>query len=423
MFKAGDFVDSLGRRWVVLDCLQSNLICLSIEPFLEKPFNYDERKFKDHLTSWELSRPAVSNRYEGCDIQKYLQELDPRLSLLTLEQYQRYKSVIPLYPGNWWLKDSSRQFSVFSVDSHGEVYECEACSYLVGVRPVIELQVSECTPVQRCKEPRRCKESGSYAQSRDGYDWIVLGENDGKFLCLSLFGMNTFRFTESTLLNICKGDRFCSSKEEFPVVWESGPVQYQGSSFLLSEKLYKIFQDIIMPLKDGWWLSPEIKSGIFRHLFVTADGNIEKVMSDIESFMFRPVAWFPKEELKIGFGWNIVDCVNGYNLCVADTVLLLRPNNLTLPKGIIWEESEQYEKIVQCVKWFVDRDALVMNLAIPEFKKYVKSIPEVPHAWWVAEYDGKLRRLVTCVVTSEKAVKAGMRPSRMNGFRPAFFIK
>lgn len=67
------------------------------------------------------------------------------ITLLSVEEYRCYKSLIPYIEEDWWLRSpGSYSYYATSIDSHGAVYE--GGSYVdyafIGVRPVLNISIS-----------------------------------------------------------------------------------------------------------------------------------------------------------------------------------------------------------------------------------------------------------------------------------------
>ena len=65
------------------------------------------------------------------------------ITLLTKEEYVKYKNIIPLIDSGWWLKDAcpDSHCAVHCVDRYG-VPDSYSCYYSNGVRPVLKMNVA-----------------------------------------------------------------------------------------------------------------------------------------------------------------------------------------------------------------------------------------------------------------------------------------
>lgn len=435
MFKQGDLIDYNDTRWVVLDHFDGKVLCLEYQIKKHSPFNRDDRVFKDHFTRADFNRAPVSNNWEGCSIQKILAETDKRLSLLTLEQFKRYKKWIPKTLDSWWLKTAGDFSFVWAVRPDNELEKVEAYSYFVGIRSVIEIREEDCQVASSPLEATRCKESGKYITDKNNRDWIILGERGERFMCLSLFAIYTSGFNE-TASSISKwhisGLRKHLNQEfsDYPEIEHmnhltSGfSMQCKDRVFLLDAETYEEFKDVIMPLHGSWWLST---LGKYRedNVMCINENNAKEEQQCSSSLGVRPVVWIKKCDVTFNqITYRVLDIVNGYKLCIMDNVLMLKSNSYRpLPKGKVWDMSDYFLNVRSWVQWYIDNKALVFDMVVPEFMKYRDKIPEVPHAWWLSVFKRDERVLHTCVVPSQKAVSNGMVYSKMNGFRPAFFIE
>ena len=156
-FEIGDIFDMIGLKWKILDKTDAGYVCLA--ETLE-----DERQFDKNSSNWENSSlreylnveflEKLSDAVGKENIISFERDLfsldgqteygscEDKVSLLTLDEYRKYRSLIPNTGNSWWwlitpwstpCNDYERCVSV--VSPSGSVRSDFCSNYYYGVRP------------------------------------------------------------------------------------------------------------------------------------------------------------------------------------------------------------------------------------------------------------------------------------------------
>ena len=156
-FEIGDIFDLIGLKWKILDKTDAGYVCLA--ETLE-----DERKFDKNSSNWEKSslREYLNGEFLeklsdavgkeniisferdlfSLDGQTEYGSCEDKVSLLTVDEYRKYRSMIPNTGGNswWWLitpwstpcNDYEKSVTVVSPSGN---FGYNYCDNYCGVRP------------------------------------------------------------------------------------------------------------------------------------------------------------------------------------------------------------------------------------------------------------------------------------------------
>lgn len=153
--KIGEKFEKAGITWTVLDQTEEGYFCLADE-ISEKRFNIDTNNYAES----ELRKYLNGEFYEklaaevgeanillmkrdltALDGLKEYGSCEDKVSLISLDEYRKYRENIP-NTGNWWwmltpwsTKNNDWQYSVAVVAPDGSL-DGVSCNYLGGVRPV-----------------------------------------------------------------------------------------------------------------------------------------------------------------------------------------------------------------------------------------------------------------------------------------------
>lgn len=153
--KAGNQFELAGLKWKILDVLDSGCMCLAEKSELTRfdPDINDWRisELRQHLNSDLLEK--IENEIGEENVIKFERDLlsvdgqnqyracKDKVSLLTLDEYRKYRSLIPNEEYYWWLLTpwstgcNGYSLGVTVVLPSGRIY-VSYCSYSYGVRPV-----------------------------------------------------------------------------------------------------------------------------------------------------------------------------------------------------------------------------------------------------------------------------------------------
>lgn len=152
----GDTFELVDTTWEILDITSAGYICLadSIEErqFDSDSSNWENSNLRDYLNEEFLEKIAAEIGLENIvpfernllslDGQTEYGKCEDKVSLLTVDEYRKYRSLIPNTKDYWWwlvspwstpCNDYKRTVAV--VSSAGDVYR-NCCDYSNGVRPV-----------------------------------------------------------------------------------------------------------------------------------------------------------------------------------------------------------------------------------------------------------------------------------------------
>lgn len=152
----GDTFELADTTWKILDITSAGYICLadSIEErqFDSDSSNWENSNLRDYLNEEFLEKIAAEIGLENIvpferdllslDGQTEYGKCEDKVSLLTVDEYRKYRSLIPNTKDYWWWLVSpwstpcnDYYMSVAVVSSAGNIYY-NGCNCSVGVRPV-----------------------------------------------------------------------------------------------------------------------------------------------------------------------------------------------------------------------------------------------------------------------------------------------
>lgn len=152
----GDTFELVDTTWKILDITSAGYICLadSIEDmkFDSDSNNWENSDLRDYLNEGFLEKIAAEIGLENIvpferdllslDGQTEYGKCEDKVSLLTVDEYRKYRNLIPNTKDYWWwlvspwstpCNDYKRAVAV--VSSAGNIYG-SGCNYCSGVRPV-----------------------------------------------------------------------------------------------------------------------------------------------------------------------------------------------------------------------------------------------------------------------------------------------
>lgn len=152
----GDTFEVADTKWKILDITSAGYICLadSIEErqFDSDSSNWENSDLRDYLNEGFLEKIAAEIGLENIvpferdllslDGQTEYGKCEDKVSLLTVDEYRKYRSLIPNTEDYWWwlvspwstpCNDYKRTVTVVSSAGYVNGYDCYNCS---GVRPV-----------------------------------------------------------------------------------------------------------------------------------------------------------------------------------------------------------------------------------------------------------------------------------------------
>lgn len=160
--KPGDIFNYGGIDWLMLDKDEESALCLARDILFEQPFDEENfnkygtstlRKYlNDNLLDKMIENGAKSEDFYTMKIDltsddglKDYGSCDDILSLISCQQYRKYRSTIPNV-GNWWwtctafgTKNNGHSCNARMVDSDGTLYNVDAYDGSYGVRPLCAL--------------------------------------------------------------------------------------------------------------------------------------------------------------------------------------------------------------------------------------------------------------------------------------------
>lgn len=152
----GDTFELADTTWKILDITSAGYICLadSIEErqFDSDSSNWENSNLRDYLNEEFLEKIAAEIGLENIvpferdllslDGQTEYGKCEDKVSLLTVDEYRKYRSLIPNTKDYWWWLVSpwstpcnDYYMSVAVVSSAGNI-NCHGCNFDDGVRPV-----------------------------------------------------------------------------------------------------------------------------------------------------------------------------------------------------------------------------------------------------------------------------------------------
>lgn len=152
---AGDTFKLAGLTWTILDITDKGYMCLADR--LEDSMKFDSEsnnwvgsqlreylntEFIEKITNeiGEENIIAFNRNLLSLDGQDEYGNCEDTVSLLTVDNYRKYRSFIPNTDDWWWLatpwstKRNSYEYSVAVVSPSGSIISCR-CNYNYGVRP------------------------------------------------------------------------------------------------------------------------------------------------------------------------------------------------------------------------------------------------------------------------------------------------
>lgn len=156
-FGIGDTFELVDTTWKILDITSAGYICLAdnIEDmeFDSNSNNWENSSLRDYLNEEFLEKIAAEIGLENIvpferdllslDGQTEYGKCEDKFSLLTVDEYRKYRSLIPNTKDYWWwlispwstpCNDYKRTVAV--VSSAGNFGNCDCSNCLGGVRPV-----------------------------------------------------------------------------------------------------------------------------------------------------------------------------------------------------------------------------------------------------------------------------------------------
>lgn len=151
----GKTFDKAGITWTVLDQVEGGYLCLaeSIENkrFADNTNNYAESELRKYLNGEFCEKLAgevgeanilpMKRDLTALDGLKEYGSCEDKVSLISLDEYRKYRETIPNADGWWWMvtpwstKSNGWQYSVSVVAPDGFV-GCGDCNGHDGVRPI-----------------------------------------------------------------------------------------------------------------------------------------------------------------------------------------------------------------------------------------------------------------------------------------------
>lgn len=154
--KVGDFFEFAGVGWRILDITSNGYHCLAEENVTEEEFDSDTNNWSDSkLRKWlnndffnilekeigaenivEFERDLLS-----LDGQTEYGKCDDKVSLLSVDEYRKYRKLIPTADGWWWLltpwstKRNNDNTWIAVVSPAGLIVDVDRCRNCCGVRP------------------------------------------------------------------------------------------------------------------------------------------------------------------------------------------------------------------------------------------------------------------------------------------------
>lgn len=153
----GDTFELVDTTWKILDITSAGYICLadSIEErqFDSDSSNWENSNLRDYLNEEFLEKIAAEIGLENIvpferdllslDGQTEYGKCEDKVSLLTVDEYRKYRSLIPNTKDYWWWLVSpwstpcnDYYMSVAVVSSAGSIRDFRCSNYGCGVRPV-----------------------------------------------------------------------------------------------------------------------------------------------------------------------------------------------------------------------------------------------------------------------------------------------
>lgn len=155
--KVGDTFELAGLTWKILDITTEGYMCLADKladkmTFDEKSNDWVKSQLREYLNTEFIEKIAdeigeeniVSFKRDllSLDGQTEYGECEDKVSLLTIDEYRKYRSLIPNTDDYWWwlispwstaCNDWSTSVTVVSSSGRVDYYGCD---YYIGVRPV-----------------------------------------------------------------------------------------------------------------------------------------------------------------------------------------------------------------------------------------------------------------------------------------------
>lgn len=461
----GDKVRYRKVSWSVVDSEGDSCLLIADKCLAESQFYENSLTFKDHWTASDYeAEERVSNDWEVSEIPSILKRLSlEEAFLLTKEEYDKWKDRIPPVNSSWWLRDGKGRKDAFVVEKDGSTRTVSVGVWFYGVRPVMRTALIE---IEREKQQREAEEQREaerkqkeeaerlrFAEERKRIlaqywkgqgefgigeskragkvvffadrHWVILGEREDSYLCLSYEAVVSCPFTRrkelgedgwsgSDVQTLCRS--FVDVPEAKVLLDDpyGEKLKSKEKCFLLSKSLYTRFREVIPKTCGVWWLSTSSLRGTGEQLCVDdrEDGVI--LTSSCERELGLRVACFiPKTE--VTYGWNAtflesfqeVDCylLNEVILCDGSKFALHVPEEGGALKNSMLE---------WCARTF-GKKAGVANMTVWQYQRYQDQIPDVGRKWLLTDFvDGFLYYV--------KAV-GGVEGEEVQGLRPMIFKK
>ena len=144
--EAGNIISYGGMEWIVLDVEQEKVLVLAKESIGNMPFdeNGSNNFAKSVLCAYLNGEFVMALEADGADTSAIVPAEDGvDVFLLSVEEYEKYKNVIPNINNWWWLRTpGDDQYRAALVYSGSSVYHCgNYVVYVLGaVRPALWLK-------------------------------------------------------------------------------------------------------------------------------------------------------------------------------------------------------------------------------------------------------------------------------------------
>lgn len=432
----GDSVSYKNFSWNVVKKEGGECVLVGDKCFAESQFYYNPLTFKDHWTAADYAADSrVSSAWEDSEIPKVLEKLGlENASLLTREEYEKWKEKIPKISADWWLKDCAGKKSAFVVTKDGSVKEVSVGTWYYGVRPVVLVEASIIEEERKqAEEERKRKEEESrreaerrqkLAEERKramelyligqgefgigespkagkvvffaNRHWVILGERKDSFLCLSYEAILHCPFSQREWLeedgwSDSAVQQLCWSFVDVPLskVMLDNPdgIQFQSQEkcFLLSRSLYERFQRVIPKTCGVWWLSTSSLRGKGEQLCVDDRKDGAVLYASCEKELGLRVACFiPKEQASFGWNATFLESFKEGDCYILNEVILCEGSRFAL--GVPSEGGGLQEAMLKWSAREFGRKAKVANMTTWQYERYRSKITEVGKPWLLLDY-------------------------------------
>ena len=154
--KIGDTFELIGKKWKILDSSENGVFCLCMESLVDKAFDsecneWTSSNLRDYLNTEVYKKICEEIGSENViESERDLLSLDgqteygtckDKVSLISVDEYRKYRSVIPNFEEWWWTltpystkcNDDTKWISVVSPSGNFHYWNFHNC---FGVRPI-----------------------------------------------------------------------------------------------------------------------------------------------------------------------------------------------------------------------------------------------------------------------------------------------